>query len=198
MRHVRGKEVGQIAVLGVVPNLLRRIQLRRIGWQPFELKPIRMLPLEELCCRTMHARTVPDENDLAADVAVHLKQEPDHVVRTGVVRQQLKVKTRQTSRGRESHHRDGRQAIVPIPGPLDGGLATGSPGPPSHRLQHEAAFIQESDASLLRGPPFLCAAIPCAANVRWPLHRARERVVLAVDRSSSSCGESSTHDPDGS
>ena len=155
-----------------------------------------VLLLEELGCRTMHARTVPHQNDLATEVTVHLNQEPDHVVGTDIVWQQLKVETWRTARGRESQNRDGRQSIVTIPRPLDWGLAAWSPGAAPHRLQHEAAFIKENDASLLFGPLFLCEAILRDANFRWQLHLAPVPVAPAFDRSSSDRGEFSTRDPD--
>lgn len=40
VRHILRDEVGQIGILGVVPNHLHRVQVGGLGRQPFHLQPV--------------------------------------------------------------------------------------------------------------------------------------------------------------
>jgi hypothetical protein len=75
--------------------------------------------------------------------------------------------------GAQGEGGDDREPIVPVPGLLDGRLCPGSPGPPHHRLQQEARFIQENDAPARCAGFFLCRASPPGASGRWPPRPAR-------------------------
>ena len=57
--EIVGNKVGQVAVLGVIPALLDRIQFRGVRRQPLELEPIGMIFLEVGRRRTMHNPAIP-------------------------------------------------------------------------------------------------------------------------------------------
>jgi hypothetical protein len=56
---ILGKEVRQVTVLGLRPNLFNRIELRGIGRQPFDPQTPREAMQEPSGCRTMDLPTVP-------------------------------------------------------------------------------------------------------------------------------------------
>ena len=91
MGQVLRYEVGQIAVLVMVAALLNRVEFRGIGWQPLELKPLRMHTLHTRGSTPVNTRSAPDQNDLVAEIAVHFMEEPQHVLRMNVVREQRRI-----------------------------------------------------------------------------------------------------------
>ncbi len=155
MFNIVRNKVGEVTVLRMVPDLLGRIQLRSVCGKPLERKPLGMLGFEMFGCRAMYAVPIPDQNNLATEVTVHLSQKPDHVLRLDVMLKQLKIQTRITTHRRQREGGDSRQPVVPIPRPLNRRLAAGCPRATAHRLQHEAAFIEKYDASLFFNSLFL-------------------------------------------
>jgi hypothetical protein len=41
-----GAEVGKFATLDVIPNPFRRIQIRRVSWQPLDFEPVSLFEQE--------------------------------------------------------------------------------------------------------------------------------------------------------
>src|SRR2546425_12032046 len=81
-RDVRRAEVGQFAALQVAPEQFDGVELRSIGWQPFDLQPG---PLGREVARHaatfVRAEAIPDEHDpLAAEVPLQGAQEGTSVV----------------------------------------------------------------------------------------------------------------------
>jgi len=155
MRHIIGNEVCEVAVFCMVPDLLGGIQLRRIGGKPLEREPFGMRGLEMLGRRAMNVEPVPHQDNLSAEVMAHLGEKPDHVLSLDIMLQQLKKQAGIAADRRQSKHCDGRQPVVPIPRLLKRRLAARRPSPAPHRLQHEAAFIEENYAGLLFSSLFL-------------------------------------------
>lgn len=150
-----GNEVGQIAVLAMIPNLFGRIEVGRVAGEPLKLEPCWVKVLEMLRRGAVDGVPIPDQDHLATEVSMHLREKPNHVVRPNIVRQQLKVQLQGMPLGRNGNGRDRRKPIVPIPSVLDRRLPGRGPRSAPDRLHHEPAFVEKHDASLLCGPPFL-------------------------------------------
>ena len=72
MFNVVRNKVREVTVLRMVPDLLGRIQVGSVCGKPLEGKPLGMLGCEMFGCRAMHAVPIPDQNNLATEVTVHL------------------------------------------------------------------------------------------------------------------------------
>jgi len=83
---VVGNKVGQVRILRVVPALLNRVELRRVRRQGLERKPTRAALLEKRRGRLVDVPAIPDEHDVAAKMAVHPDEQPNHVVGVHVLR----------------------------------------------------------------------------------------------------------------
>src|SRR5438034_3899137 len=103
---------------------------------------------------------------------MQLAQKLVHQGSSDVLAMDLIMKPQAVTYGRNRKRRDDRQAIVTVPGVLDGSFAAWSPRAHANRLQHKAAFVEKNDASMPFRPPFLSVAIPALASVRWPPRRA--------------------------
>jgi len=62
MFEIVGNKVGQVAVLGVIPALLDRIQFRGVLREPLELEPIGMIFFEVGHRRAMYRPAIPHQN----------------------------------------------------------------------------------------------------------------------------------------
>jgi hypothetical protein len=91
MVDVRGNEVGQVTVLRVIPALFDRIQLRAIGRQPLELKPIGMIFVEVGCRRAMHRPAIPHQDHPTTAIIVQFFEKPDGLVGIDIFRRDLKI-----------------------------------------------------------------------------------------------------------
>ena len=144
--------------------MLDRIEVRGIGGKPFEVEPIGRMLSEPTGGTAMNAPPIPDQDDLAPEVAVHLREEPEDILGADVVRNELKVKAQLATYGVDRENRHGRQTVMPIPSILDRCLALRCPRSTADRLQHKAALIEKNHARLLSTPPFLFAATPSSAS----------------------------------
>jgi len=62
MFEIVGNKVGQVAVLGVIPTLLDRIQFWGVLREPLELEPIGMIFLEVGSRRAVRHPAIPYQN----------------------------------------------------------------------------------------------------------------------------------------
>jgi hypothetical protein len=86
-----GNEVGQIAILGVVPHHFHRVQVRGIGRQPLDLEPIRMSFLQQADALAMRVQPVQHDDELAPQLPVQQDQEGDHLLKADVGLKDSKV-----------------------------------------------------------------------------------------------------------
>lgn len=127
----------------MVPALLYRIQFGRVGWQLFELEPIRMVLLKISGHRTMHIPPVPDENRLPSEVPVHFGEKPNEILRLGIVRKELKIERQSAESWGETERADRRDPVVPVPGLLNRRMPRQGPRAAPDWLKHEACFIKK-------------------------------------------------------
>ena len=180
-----GNEVGQVAVLGMVPHRFHGVQLGCVGGQPFDLQPT--IASQSSGRRAMNIPAIPDQDQLAAQLTVQVFDELHHVVGDNVVIVQPKVHADSQGPRSQAQGADHAPAVVAIPGVVDRRLTARRPGATPQGLQHEAAFVEKHDASFLLAPPFLSAAIPPSANAGSSLRLARGLAARASARSNPAC-----------
>ena len=151
-------EVREIPVLGVAPDELHRIQLRRVRRQPFKIVP-GSSALQLPCCSPMCVEPIQDDHHAATELTPKRCQETTHVVVLHVFSMNLKVKAESSSLRRDRDRRNHRQAIMPSPAFQHWGLAPRSPGAPHQRLEHESALVHE-DKGLTVPSWFFCKRSP--------------------------------------
>jgi len=127
-------EVGQVAVFGVVPDLLHGVEFRGIRGQPFWFKPVRVSRAQHTDRLAMDVVAVEDQNELPPKVAAQQTEEPFHLFRSDVVGMDLKVGAEPASDRRQGEGRNRRKAFSTIPASLEWRPAAGRPSPASHGL----------------------------------------------------------------
>lgn len=95
--QIIGNKVGQIRPLGVIPTLLRRVQLRRVRWQRFKGKPCRMVfrKIRRRC--TMHVPTVPYHDHVMPIMAMQQIEQPNQAGGINVLSLKMEVKRQMMS-----------------------------------------------------------------------------------------------------
>ncbi len=66
LEDIVGNEVGQVSVLSVAPDLLRRVEFGRIGRKPLHPDAIAEAPLQPSHAGAMHLPSVEYQDDVAA------------------------------------------------------------------------------------------------------------------------------------
>ena len=190
-------EVGQIGVLGVIPDLFAGIKLWGIRWKPFHADRPGM-PLQVIAHRSapVTGSPIPDEHDLAPHAAAEMSQETHHVRPPDIRGVNLPVQADSSSVRGQGDRVNDRQSVMSIPSPQNGRLSLGCPRPAHHRLKHEAALIQKDDATAFPAGVFLYAPSVLDASARCALRRSRERDARASDNSSPDVTKATTHAPD--
>jgi len=121
----------------------------------------------------MGLRAIHNQNEPMGQVLQEIRHEAFHLGSTDIVRVEGKVQAQPPTLRRNRNGRNRRDAIVAVPAILNRRAALGSPSPTDHRLEQEAALVQESKATAASSSVFLCAASPVDARKRWPLRRVR-------------------------
>jgi hypothetical protein len=125
--------VPQQAIRGVafevVPDLLRRIELRRIRWELFQMQP--GIGLAHCLDRrsAMNAAAVPEEDDMAAQVPQQHSEELGHVDGLKVVRLEAEVEAQVLALRGHGEGGQRRDPVMLVAIGDDGGLSCGSPRP---------------------------------------------------------------------
>jgi len=176
---VFGNNVGQRAVLGLVPNILHRIKVRRIRRKPFDLKPSGAAFEQSSCGGTMSRQTVPHQYDGSTQMLMDFAHEPNEICAPRVVIQQFVVHSQPKRPWSAGDGGDRRDAIASIPGTLKGRMAGWRPYSPTQRLQKIPTFVEKNQASLPLEALFLVAAKFRDANGRCPPRFVRGRVAPA-------------------
>lgn len=146
MLDVIRNEVGQVGILGVVPNHLNGIEIRSIAGQPFHFQPRYVGFLEQAHGLAMRIVPIQDQDELAPQMAVDQVEKGDDVIEADVVLMQLEVHTQTTPLGRHGEGGDDREPVMAIPAILDRCLPLRCPGTSHDGLKHEAAFVDYDDA----------------------------------------------------
>lgn len=189
-------DVGQRAVLGLIPNILHRIKVRCVWREPFDLEPSSAAFEQSSCGGTMSRQTVPHQYDGSAQMLMHFAHEPNEIRRSRVVVQQFIVHPQPQRPRRAGDGSDRRDAIAPIPDTLKGRVASRRPYPPPQRLQKIPTFVEKNQASLSFEALFLVAAKFRDASRRCPPRFVRGRAAPASADSSRADAITVAHIPD--
>jgi hypothetical protein len=192
-----GNDVRQRAVLGLIPNILHRIKVRRVRRKPFDLEPSRAAFEQSLCGGTMSRQAVPHQNDGSMQMLMDLAHEPNEIRSPRVVIQQFIVHSQPQRPGSASDGGDRRDAIASIPSSLQGRMADRCPHPPPQRLQKIPAFVEKNQASLPVEALFLVAAKFRDATGQCPLRFVRGLAAPASGDSSRIDAATAAHILDG-
>jgi hypothetical protein len=153
---VLGGEVCQPAMFGVLPHVFVGIGLWSVRWQALgEDLRMRGQILLHNPRTVVDVGPVPENRHRPGDVLVKLLQECNRVLAmgVGVVGQQPEVEPQVPALGADRHGADGRDAIVPVPGLQDRGLATRGEGSADCGSQHESALVKEDQVGLASAGP---------------------------------------------
>jgi len=178
-----GRVVRQVAVLGVAPDRLHRVEIWRVRRQRFDddpstsFKPV----LDELC--SVRLAAVPNERESLGQMPPQSLKEVENFAASDVVRVLSPIQAIASSVRGNRDRTDGRQSITTVPLPKDRCLAARCPGPSDHRLEHEATFIEKYDRSAGSPGVFLYGASAPFATSRWPFRLAPELVAPVSDNS---------------
>jgi len=177
-------DIRQSAVLGLIPNVLHGIEVRRVRRKPFDLQPGGAVLQELPRGGAMSRQAIPHQNDGPAQMPMDFAHESNEILGPGVVVEQFVVQPQpQRPRG-AGDGGERRKAIASIPHPLQGRLARRGPHPPPQRLQQKPTFIEKNQASLTFEALFLAAASRRGANGQSPSRRVLELAALASAHSS--------------
>jgi len=191
-------EVGQVRVLCMIPDLLSRIEVRCIGRKPLHADdPGVALQVFLQDFGSVWFRSVEYEDELAADVAPQRPQENHDLKAADILGVNLPVETESNAASGKGNGTDNRQAIMTVPCSQNRSLTPGRPRSTDYRLQHEAALVDEEDASTFLPGVFLYAAIAAGASGRFVPHHVLELAAQASGNSSPNGPEAARHEKDG-
>lgn len=153
VRHLgpgRRRVVRERVPLQPAPDLLDRVELRRVGRQFREVEATR--PSREGADRpaSVGVQPVPDDDGVIARGTKEIAEEVPHPVAIDVlVRRQGEAKSYLPSLRRDHERRD-RRGLLTVTAALveDGGLATRRPGAAHERRREEAALVEENEVGL--------------------------------------------------
>lgn len=195
MKVVRN-DIGQAAVLGLIPDVLHGIKVRRIGWKPFHLKPGSGVRQELSRRGTMSGQAIPHQNDGTTQMSMDFAHKLDEIRRSCIVIQQFVVQPQPQRPGGSGDGGDRRDSIPSIPRTLQGSVALRRPHTPPQRLQQKATFVEKNQASLTLEALFLVAAKIRDASGQCPPRFARGRGAPASADSSPTDAANVARTPD--
>lgn len=193
---VLGNDVGQRAVLGLIPNIFHRIKVGRVRRKPFDLEPSGAAFEQSSCGGTVSRQTVPHQYDGSAQMLMDFAHEPNEIRSPRVVIQQFVVHPQPQRPRSAGDGGDRSDAIASIPDTLKGRLAGRCPYPSPQRLQKKPTFVEKNQASLPLEALFLVAAKFRDASRRWPPRFVRGRAAPASVDSSRADAATAAHIPD--
>lgn len=141
-----GEVVGQVRILGVVPDHLHRVEVRGVGRQPFHLQPRGAGLLQETDRLATGTGTVEDQQELASHLPVDEAEERQDLCEADVVAMELEVQPQAAAQGCQGDSGNDREPIVTVPAVLHRCLSPGRPGAAHQRLKQEAGLVEHDDA----------------------------------------------------
>jgi hypothetical protein len=170
VREVLAADVAQLDVLEVGPDALVGVQIWSVAREPLQLEPAGGSLGQEVLDRlaAMDRCTIPDDQELAGDVAEQMLEKADDV--WALVRSLLHLQEQPPVR---SDATDDREVIPAQRQSEDGCLAAWGIGPDGGREQVEAGLVDPDDGSPLLVSPLFRAGqrsvrhASIAASFRW-------------------------------
>jgi hypothetical protein len=194
--NILGNDVCQGPTLGLIPNMLHRIEVRRVRRKPFNLEPRGALLKQSSGGRTMSRQPIPHQNDCTAQMLMDFVNEPNEVFGPRVVIQEFVVQSQPQRPRRACDGGNRRNAFTSIPRALDRRVACRRPNSPPQWLQQKPTFIEKNQASLTFEALFLVAAKIHGANGRCPPHFVRGLAAQAAVGSNPADATTLAHIPD--
>lgn len=167
--HILRHEVGQVAILAMVPDALDRVEVRGIRRQPFNVHASPKTPPQPTPSRSMHLPAVHNQNDATPEMLQQACHKQFKILGADITGLQVEVKTDAMANWRDADGRDSRKSVVSSPTIQQRCLCSWRPSAANQRLQHKAGFIRKNDAATGSVGFFLYVANPAFANARWPL-----------------------------
>lgn len=149
--HIVRNKVGQLAVFAMVPNLLNRIQFRRISRKPLRLNTMAESALQPANPTAMHHPAVDNQNDARGEMLQQVSDKCLKIIGTNIMALNRKIQSQSMTFRRTRKRGDGRQPIPAIPTAQDRRLSFGGPCAANRWLKHKPAFVQKNDG-------FTCSA----------------------------------------
>jgi len=190
-------EVCEVAILGMAPNALNRIEIGCVGGQPFDDDPPVLVQPRRDTGGPVGSMPIPNEGETVGQVASQGLQESEDLGAADIVPIEHPVQSKAPSAWGHRERADRREPVPTIPLAEDRGLAARRPGAPDHRLQHEPALIQEDEASAGATSVFLYAASARPATGRSRSRLAPSPGAPASGNSTPRRGGSSRRERDG-
>lgn len=156
--EVLGNDVRQGPAFGLIPNILDRIEVGRVGWEPFDLEPRSAVFKESSGSGAVSRQAIPHQNDWTAQMLMDIANKSNEICGPRIVIQEFVVHSQPQRPWRACDGGDGRNAVTSIPGALNGRMASRCPHSSPRWLQQKAAFIEKNQASLTFEALFLVAA----------------------------------------
>ena len=111
---VVGDEVGQSRVLGVAPEGFDRIEVGRVGREPFDVEPSCSPLVQSAHGRAMDVEPIQDHDQRPPMQTMQLSQVPHHVAGSHVPILHDEVRSNPSASRRETQAADHAQAVVPL------------------------------------------------------------------------------------
>lgn len=185
--------IGKPMPLELCPDVLVRVKLRRIWRKPFHRQPLVECQESLRFLRPMNISTIPDDDDVSANLSQELPKKADQLRRFHVsVCIQSDVQAKAASGWRNGDAGDGRNlSAVPSRVAEYRGRSTESPGAPDERKHREASLVENNTRRFLPIGFFLSGANLALPSAQSPFRPFRKRVAEAFARSSQGLEESS-------
>jgi len=165
-RSVRGA-VSQSA-FRLSPDEFSRIEFRSISREPFHVQTREAIAEITNRFSLMNEGSVPQEEDMAAEMSQKVPQEKSHVQSFEIFLLQAKVKRQAPPLRRKAESRNGRNPISSVEMMQDGGLSAGRPGPANIGDKQKTAFIEKGQMGSKCGSFFLLPASDSPASLLFP------------------------------
>src|SRR6266487_1287409 len=186
--------VGHVA-FEVVPELLRRIEFRRIRRERLEMQPRMRLAHRVDSRPAVNRAAVPQQDDGAPEMPQERTKEVGHIDRLEVTWLEADVQPQMLALGGHREGGQGRDPVMLIVVADDGRVPRGRPGAAAGRNEQKAALIQEGEVGPKSSGFFLWPAICSAASGQWPARRVGWPGLRAPDNSSRSDARASRRVP---
>lgn len=131
--------------LEVVPDLLDRVEFRRVSGKAFEMEPWKSIADRVDRWPLVNSASIPEQDDMSTQVLEQHAQELGNVDGLEVVLPELNVQAHPSASGRNRESRNRRDSVMLVVVPNDRRMALRIPSPTARWDQHEAALIEEGD-----------------------------------------------------
>ena len=158
LRQIPTAHIPQLDSFEVVPDALVSVQVRRIAGQCLQVNAFRSALAQELLDHpaAMNGRAIPDDQQLASQMAEQMPQEAHHVL---AMEGGLPDHPEELALGGDAA--DGREVILGEGDVQGGRLAPWGIGPDSTREEGEARFVYPDDGRSV------CFGLCLSAGHRW-------------------------------